>query len=63
MNYFMCDECHYIFQSQVPPDECPSCHKKCTFSNVTCYIPECGGPENLDIELVSKKIKESKSQG
>jgi hypothetical protein len=25
--------------------------KTCAFRNVTCYTPECGGPENIDPRL------------
>jgi hypothetical protein len=39
------------------PDRCPSCQQTCTFSDVTCYIPDCGGPGNIDPRLVGKKDK------
>jgi rubredoxin len=62
MNYWMCDECDYVFEAETPPDTCPSCHAKCTFSNVTCYIPECGGPDHLDMRLVAQRAAESKKK-
>ncbi len=38
-----CSKCSYQLQEEKPPEECPSCHEKCDFIDVTCYIPECGG--------------------
>jgi rubredoxin len=60
MSWWICSECNYVFETDTPPDACPDCHEKCTWSNVTCYIPECGGPEKLDRRLVIEKIRESK---
>jgi rubredoxin len=37
-----CKECGYTLEAPAPPEECPSCRKKCEFLDVTCYIPECG---------------------
>lgn len=56
MTWFKCDKCGYTFQGIRPPDDskCPSCHEKCTFKDVTCYIPECGlqeGTEHIDHRL------------
>ena len=59
MNYWMCNECNYVFEAETPPEACPGCHGKCTFSNVTCYIPECGGPDHLDQRLVAQRVRES----
>ncbi len=44
MPYWKCDKCGYSFQEEAPPKDaiCPSCGNKCTFKDVTCYIPECG---------------------
>jgi rubredoxin len=36
-----CSDCGYQLSADAPPEECPSCHHKCEFVNVTCYIPEC----------------------
>ena len=49
--YWQCSKCHYVLQTVQPPETCPSCHESCPFTNVTCYIPECGftGP---DIRLI-----------
>ncbi len=45
--YWQCSKCHYVVQAVQPPETCPSCHEACEFTNVTCYIPECGfsGPD------------------
>jgi len=45
--YWQCSKCHYVLQTTKPPEVCPSCHETCLFTNVTCYIPECGftGPD------------------
>ena len=60
MNYWMCSECNSVFEAETPPDECPNCHVKCTFTDVTCYIPECGGPGKFDSRLVAQRAKEAK---
>lgn len=60
MNYWICSECNYVLEAETPPEVCPSCHGKCLFTNVTCYIPECGGPDHLDQRLVAQRVKESK---
>jgi len=43
----------YLFTAAIPPDSCPECGSKKGFKDVTCYIPECGGPgsENIDRRL------------
>ncbi|MFC1926078.1 hypothetical protein ACFLW2_05225 [Chloroflexota bacterium] len=63
MSYWMCSECNYAFDAETPPEACPSCHEKCAFSDVTCYIPECGGPGNLDTRLVAQRASEAKKKG
>jgi rubredoxin len=42
MTHWKCSNCAYTFEAEAPPDNCPSCKEACTFSDVTCYIPECG---------------------
>ena len=59
MNYWMCSECNSVFEAETPAEVYPSCHVKCTFRNVTCYILECGGPDHLDRRLVAQRVKES----
>jgi len=47
--WWKCSSCGYRFQEAVEkgiPTRCPSCGAECTFSNATCYTPECGGPES-----------------
>jgi rubredoxin len=62
MNWWICSECDYVFEAEKLAETCPSCHQKCTYSDVTCYIPECGGPGNLDVKLVALKAKRSKKR-
>jgi rubredoxin len=62
MTWWICDECDYVLQSDMPPKKCPHCQKECVFKDVTCYIPDCGGPSNLDIRLVATKAKEAKGK-
>jgi rubredoxin len=62
MSWWICSECDYVLEAEKPPHTCPECNKQCNFSDVTCYIPECGGQHNLDPRLVSLKIKESKKE-
>jgi desulfoferrodoxin-like iron-binding protein len=40
--YWRCSNCKYVLQAAQPPETCPSCQQACQFSDVTCYIPECG---------------------
>ncbi len=62
MNWWICSECDYVFQVSEPPQTCPSCRRKCVFSDVTCYVPECGGPGNLDMKLVATKARAAKKR-
>ena len=55
MTQWQCSNCRSVFRAEVPPDRCPSCQQTCTFTDVTCYTPECGGPQNIDPRLVGKK--------
>ncbi len=47
MQKWKCDQCGYTFDAYADklPKNCPSCGQKCTFLNVTCYIPECEMPK------------------
>ena len=53
LTYWKCQnsKCGFLLTASVPPDVCPECGQKCTFKNVTCYVPECGGPDNIDSRL------------
>jgi rubredoxin len=54
MNQWQCSNCNYILEAELPPDECPSCKEKCIFLNITCYTPDCGGPGNVDPQLIKR---------
>jgi len=40
--WWKCSNCGNTIQTEKPPGECPACHEKCEFLNVTCYQPDCG---------------------
>jgi len=49
MPKWQCLECGYFIREAArPPDICPGCSLRCSFTDVTCYRPECGGPVNPD---------------
>ncbi len=52
---WQCSNCRYIMEAEMPPETCPSCKETCAFIDVSCYTPECGGPDNIDPQLVGKK--------
>jgi len=39
------------YDTAKPPDVCPECGERCNFIDVTCYLPECGGPGHVDRRL------------
>jgi len=49
--HWKCIDCGFVLQGATPPEVCPSCQGRCEFTNVTCYLPECGGPGNIDPRL------------
>ncbi|MFC2164033.1 rubredoxin-like domain-containing protein [Acidobacteriota bacterium] len=51
LTFWKCGDCGYLHKATMPPEECPSCKKKCEFRNVSCYTPECGGPGHFDPRL------------
>ena len=57
MAEWKCSNCGYQLSADAPPAQCPQCKEKCEFSDVSCYIPECGGPGsgNVDPRLSGKK--------
>jgi len=59
-NWWMCSDCQYVFKAGNIPESCPGCKNKCTFVDVSCYIPDCGGPDNVDMRLVANLSAESK---
>jgi rubredoxin len=44
MAVWKCVACGNTVTAEVPPELCPGCSGKCEYVDVTCYIPECGGP-------------------
>jgi len=50
--WWKCTLCGYVLREKEPPEVCPSCSEKCAFTDVTCYTPDCGGPENPDPKLL-----------
>ena len=62
MNYWSCRECSHVFQVESPPEYCPSCKAKCTFRDVSCYIPECGGLDNLDYGLLGQMLDQNEEE-
>ena len=59
MTKWQCIECGYFFDGVKPPDKCPGCNANCTYTDVSCYRPECGGPANPDpmvMGLITQRI-------
>ncbi len=52
LTYWKCEKCGYIITAGIPPEACPECGEKGGFLDITCYIPECGGPGHVDQRLV-----------
>jgi len=48
MTKWQCVECGYFLEEVKPPDKCPGCQASCSYTDVTCYRPECGGPAQSD---------------
>jgi rubrerythrin len=51
LTYWKCAHCGFLVTAPKPPVTCPQCGQKCEFRNVTCYLPECGGPGHVDPRL------------
>lgn len=49
MPYFKCSNCQNTLEADTPPEICPACRQKCGFIDVTCYTPECGGPDSKSV--------------
>jgi rubredoxin len=43
-----CVKCGYTYTAAQPADECPACHERCEFVDVSCYTPDCAGPGTDD---------------
>jgi rubrerythrin len=46
-----CTECGFTLQADQPPQICPMCRAQCEFHDISCYLPECGGPGGIDPRL------------
>jgi rubredoxin len=63
MTKWECGKCGYLLEAEQIPESCPSCKEKCSFNNVTCYTPECGGEQNIDPQLFgNKEIKKKRKK-
>ena len=49
MTIWKCNKCGSTIEASIYPDTCPSCKEKCEYVDVTCYLPECGGPTSGNI--------------
>jgi rubrerythrin len=49
--HWKCTKCGYTVATDKMPLNCPQCKEACEFKNVTCYLPDCGGPGNIDPRL------------
>ncbi len=49
--FWKCGNCGFTQEAPSPPKSCPACRQECEFKNVTCYLPECGGPGQVDPRL------------
>lgn len=61
MPAWKCNNCGNTIDVQSPPEFCPSCKEKCEFVDVSCYIPECGGPDSGNVN--QKVFQESYGKG
>ena len=52
LTYWKCAKCGFLVTALTPPGACPVCAENCAFVNVTCYTPDCGGPDNIDPRLL-----------
>lgn len=55
MTQWKCSRCAYLLDDVAPPGQCPSCGQACVFTDVTCYIPDCGGTGQIDRRLAASK--------
>ncbi len=59
MEAWKCNKCGNTITLEAPPETCPSCKANCEFVNVSCYIPDCGGPDsgNVDEKVFQESFK------
>ncbi len=62
METWKCNKCGNTIDVVAPPETCPSCKAKCEFVNVSCYTPDCGGPNsgNVDEKVFQESYKAPK---
>jgi rubredoxin len=62
MVVWKCNSCGNTIETSTPPEICPSCKQKCEFVNVSCYVPDCGGPDsgNVDAKVFVESSKAGK---
>jgi rubredoxin len=62
METWKCNKCGNTIDVVAPPETCPSCKAKCEFINVSCYTPDCGGPNsgNVDEKVFQESYKTQK---
>jgi rubredoxin len=62
MTVWKCNKCGNTVDAVTPPETCPTCKEKCEFIDVTCYIPECGGPDsgNVNPQVFQESYKSDK---
>lgn len=62
MAIWKCNNCGNTVDLMSPPETCPSCKQKCEFVDVSCYIPECGGPDskNVNPQVFQESYKSDK---
>ncbi len=62
MAVWKCNSCGNTIDVEAPPETCPSCKAKCEFVNVSCYTPDCGGPDsgNVDEKVFEESFKAPK---
>jgi len=54
-SWWKCSECGYVLRPPPAPEGCQGCKQKCAFTDVTCYTPECGGPDYPDPQLLTPR--------
>ena len=62
INYWMCDECIYVFEANTLPDTFPGCDAKCTFMNVSCYITDCSRQGHYGPKLAAQPARETEKR-
>ena len=63
MTTWKCTKCCNTVNADTPPELCTFCKEKCEYVDVTCYIPECGGPgaSNINTQVFKESSDPDKS--